>query len=195
MSLKQAYDDAVLKVLQSDGKRIAELDAECYELRQQLTDMTAERDKAKAMPMKYRRMEFNAQLQNENESLRQQLTALKSELKTIGNAIDDPRTDLTMTMSEVIIEQKKQLAAALAACKVKDAALQSAISAHKYESGDLHDALAIQPDDMKDVILCHAEPRAWNETITGRLATSDDHHRSRFPMCYEPLYRAWEPTK
>ncbi len=82
-----------------------------------------------------------------NESLRQQLAALKSELKTIGNAIDDPRTDLTMTMSEVIIEQKKQLAAALAAIKSKDAALQSAISAHKYESGDLHEALAIQPDD------------------------------------------------
>ncbi len=81
------------------------------------------------------------------ESLRQQLAALKSELKTIGNAIDDPRTDLTMTMSEVIIEQKKQLAAALAAIKSKDAALQSAISAHGYESGDLHDALAIQPDN------------------------------------------------
>jgi len=48
------------------------------------------------------------------ESLRQQLSALKSELKTIGNAIDDPRTDLTMTMSEIIIEQKQQLAAAQA---------------------------------------------------------------------------------
>ena len=47
--------------------------------------------------------------------------------------------------------------------------------------------------DLKDVILCHVEPRAWNETITRRLATSDDPHRSRFPMCYEPLYRAWEP--
>ena len=41
----------------------------------------------------------------------------------------------------------QQLAAALAAIKSKDAALQSAISAHKYESGDLHEALAIQPDD------------------------------------------------
>lgn len=81
------------------------------------------------------------------ESLRQQLASLKNEIKSIGEAIDDPRTDLTMTMSEVIIEQKKQLAAALAAIKIKDAALQSAISAHGYESGDLHDALAIQPDD------------------------------------------------
>ena len=52
---------------------LASRDAEIESLRQQLADMTKERDKAKAMPMKYRRMEFNAQLQNENESLRQQL--------------------------------------------------------------------------------------------------------------------------
>jgi len=107
--------------------------------------------------MKYTTFEA---LELEVESLRQQLAALKSELKTIGNAIDDPRTDLTMTMSEVIIEQKKQLAAALAAIKIKDAALQSAISAHKYESGDLHDALAVQPDDsaLKSWL---GEPRSY----------------------------------
>lgn len=46
---------------------------EIESLRQQLAAMTKERDKAKAMPMRYRRMEFNAQLQDENESLRQQL--------------------------------------------------------------------------------------------------------------------------
>ena len=46
-----------------------------------------------------------------------QLASLKAELKAIGEAINDPRTDLTMTMSEVIVEQKQQLAAALAACK------------------------------------------------------------------------------
>ena len=55
--------------------------------------------------------------------MRQQLVTLKTELKSIGEAIDDPRTDLTMTMSEVIIEQKQQLAAALAAIKVKDEAI------------------------------------------------------------------------
>ena len=38
--------------------------------------------------------------------LRQQLSTLKAELKCIGEAIDDPRTDLTMTMSEVIIESE-----------------------------------------------------------------------------------------
>ncbi len=45
------------------------------------------------------------------EPLRQQLSTLKAELKCIGEAIDDPRTDLTMTMSEVIVDQKQQLSA------------------------------------------------------------------------------------
>ncbi|MBK6587961.1 MAG: hypothetical protein IPG22_06560 [Acidobacteria bacterium] len=57
----------------------------------------------------------------EIKSLRQQLVTLKTELKSIGEAIDDPRTDLTMTMSEVIVEQKQQLAAALAEiAKIKE---------------------------------------------------------------------------
>jgi len=64
---------------------------------------------------------------------------------------------------------------------------------HSFVTTKLCEAALAATADLKDVILCHAEPRAWNETITGRLATSDDHHRSRFPMCYEPLYRAWEP--
>lgn len=46
------------------------------------------------------------------DKMRQQLSTLKAELKCIGEAIDDPRTDLTMTMSEVIVDQKQQLAAA-----------------------------------------------------------------------------------
>ena len=48
------------------------------------------------------------------DDLRQQLSTLKAELKCIGEAIDDPRTDLTMTMSEVIVDQKQQLSAAQA---------------------------------------------------------------------------------
>jgi len=53
----------------------------------------------------------NHALNEEIESLRQQLVTLKTEIKSIGEAIDDPRTDLTMTMSEIIIELKQQLAA------------------------------------------------------------------------------------
>jgi len=180
---------------------------EIESLRQQLASCDAEIERLKTVPMRYRRMAFNAQLQDENTQLRQQLdhikevdfprkveavsngwrtrldaerivakerferllswvddycevddkdfveiepvvnavlgeaietnplsdlrkqlAALKSELKTIGKAVDDPRTDLTMTMSEVIIEFKQQLAAALAAIKVKDKALEVANS-------------------------------------------------------------------
>ncbi len=66
----------------------------------------------------------------------------------------------TDVCEETIESLRQQLAAALAAIKSKDAALQSAISAHGYGSGDLHDALAIQPDDsaLKAWI---GEPVAW----------------------------------
>jgi chromosome segregation ATPase len=40
-----------------------------------------------------------------------QFNALKDELKSIGQALDDPRTDLSMTMVEVIQDMKQQLAA------------------------------------------------------------------------------------
>ncbi len=41
--------------------------------------LRAELEKAKSVPMKYRRMEFNAQLQNENTRLRAKLDALKAQ--------------------------------------------------------------------------------------------------------------------
>lgn len=101
-----------------------------------------------------------------NESLRQQLSELKSELKDIGKAIDDPRTDLTMTMSEVIIDQKKQLAAVIAACKLKDEALQNCegmldeLRDYPITHDAIIEALAIQPDDsvLKAWL---GEPVAW----------------------------------
>ena len=46
--------------------------------------------------------------------LRQQLAILKNELKSIGKALNDPRVDLTMTMSEVIMELRQQLAERIA---------------------------------------------------------------------------------
>jgi len=76
------------------------------------------------------------------ERLEQQLAAAREERDELALIV---ATD-TGTESAVAYLQE-QLAATLAAIKSKDAALQSAISAHGYESGDLHDALAIQPDD------------------------------------------------
>ena len=46
------------------------------ELLQQLAAKDVEIERLKTVPMKYRRMAFNAQLQDENESLRQQLAEL-----------------------------------------------------------------------------------------------------------------------
>jgi len=114
-------------------------------------------------------------VREETESLRQQLAALKSELKTIGNAIDDPRTDLTMTMSEIIIEQKKQLAAA----RADNIRLREAINAAEIDGEEvldfdectaymipldtyhaLTDALAATAD-LGRYVICESEPVAW----------------------------------
>lgn len=51
-------------------------EAEPYQiLKEQLAEKDAEIERLKTVPMKYRRMEFNAQLQRENDDLRQQLAA------------------------------------------------------------------------------------------------------------------------
>ena len=55
------------------GVKCAELEAERDQLRQQLTSRDAEIERLKTVPMRYRRMAFNAQLQNENTQLCQQL--------------------------------------------------------------------------------------------------------------------------
>ena len=106
------------------------------------------------------------------ESLRKQLSELKSELKVIGQAIDDPRTDLTMTMSEVIIDQKKQLHAAQADNIRLRAALESAYNGLRWwmDSFPLHVTEADNEEmlklvealsatsDLDHLILCEREP-------------------------------------
>ena len=59
---------------------------------------------------------------------------------------------------------------------------------------EVQEALAATAD-LDGLILCHAEPVAFIEKITSRLAPPEDNHYKQFWMCYEPLYRAWEPTK
>ena len=51
--------------------------SEIESLRQQLAKKDTEIARLKTVPMKYRRMAFNAQLQDENEELRQQLADMK----------------------------------------------------------------------------------------------------------------------
>jgi uncharacterized coiled-coil DUF342 family protein len=52
-----------------------------------------------------------AELEEVRKSDIAKFNTLKDELKAIGEALDDPRTDLSMTMVEVIQDMKKQLAA------------------------------------------------------------------------------------
>ena len=51
-------------------------------------------ERLKTVPMKYRRMAFNAQLQDENKELRAQLTAAQEENGRLRIALDCTKTDL-----------------------------------------------------------------------------------------------------
>jgi hypothetical protein len=53
---------------------------------------------------------------------------LKNEIKKIGEALNDPRVDLTMTMSEAILELRQQLAASVSDRDYLAAALQFAVN-------------------------------------------------------------------
>ena len=61
------------------------------------------------------------------------LAAYKDELKAIGEALDDPRTDLSMTMVEVIRDMKEQLAVSQHYAQQ----LREAIEAEYRERGSL----------------------------------------------------------
>lgn len=97
-----------------------------------IESQSAEIERLKTLPMKYRRMAFNAELQEEN-------ARLKAELKAISIALDDPRTDLTMTAVEVITS-----------LRAENATLK-AISSAKGPQHDLYaDGDADAPDCIKD---------------------------------------------
>ena len=53
-----------------------------------ITALTAEVERLKTVPMKYRRMEFNAQLQNENVALRSRCEGYRVALETIEVCLD-----------------------------------------------------------------------------------------------------------
>ena len=100
---------------------------------------------------------------------------------------------------EATIESlRQQLAAALAACELKDEALKrwkfDSLNMPLSEFEVIKKALAIQPDDaaLKDVILCHAEP------FCHLTQTSSDRNPPHgwsvtFGSGEVQLYRAWEP--
>ena len=63
-------------------------------LRQQLAAKDAEIERLKTVPMKYRRMAFNAQLQNENDQLRQQLAANNPLLDEAADELDRQKGEI-----------------------------------------------------------------------------------------------------
>ena len=63
-------------------------------LRQQLAAKDAEIERLKTVPMKYRRMAFNAQLQNENAQLRQQLAANNPLLDEAADELDRQKGEI-----------------------------------------------------------------------------------------------------
>jgi chromosome segregation ATPase len=122
--------------------------------------------------------------------LHQQLASLKAELKAIGEAINDPRTDLTMTMSEVIVEQKQQLAAALVAIKLKDSLLEQLIAQYSDPvKAEYEKILAIQPDDSALKVWL-GEPVAWARypRFTGSLQTPITVFKEPEGADWVPLY-------
>lgn len=108
--------------------------------------------------------------------------------------------DLEYVRADLVESLRQQLAAALAACKLKDEAITSQMKVTSWEeqawANDLSEkALAIQLDDISGVILCHAEPVGYDVT------TMDGKKMLMRSFCNivghksELLYRAWEPTK
>ena len=128
-----------------------------------------------------------------NEALRQQVSTLKAELKCIGEAIDDPRTDLTMTMSELILEYKQQLAAALAAIKVKNEAIMEARNWNWLDDDagnipvaeSIQEALAIQPDDSA-LKAWLGKPVAWTHSCNVLCLDNVELWIDRCPHCGKP---------
>ena len=61
---------------------------ELKELREQVEKLTKERDELKTVPMKYRRMQFNAELQDEVTQLQKQLAALAEQNERQSKALN-----------------------------------------------------------------------------------------------------------
>ena len=75
LALMDSYNPTV-QALQRENKKLR---AENASLKAELAEAKKERDALKTVPMKYRRMQFNAELQEEVRRLEQQLAAIKEE--------------------------------------------------------------------------------------------------------------------
>ena len=120
------------------------------EARRKVAEQEAEIERLKAVPMKYRRMQFNAALQDENNALRQQLTALQSSSAALSAELDVTKDNLTTAIyaNERFHEMNETLRAdAVSAGKMLDDAqeiaeqLTSAVELLKTQRDELLAAL------------------------------------------------------
>ena len=145
-------------VYYKDQKQVVE------SLRQQLAAMTTERDKAKAMPMRYRRMEFNAQLQDENESLRQQLAASQAHNVTLRGYLEKiafSRTGKCTDLAQELFNREGWAAEAIA--------------------------------DLDGLIMCHAKPTVETLSVVTNTGYVYVRAIDRKVEPNTKLFSAWEP--
>ena len=183
-------------------------------LRQQLSARDAEIERLKTVPMRYRRMAFNAQLQNENTQLCQQLAAAHAarvSAQASGIRLLDQLTEakeecdtLRRIHAENIAILERKTAQAVAACKLKDEALKHIALIDLGRDTlptdfcmnvlSVRKALAIQPDDST-LRAWLGEPVAWR-TFDGeggydfRSYDDNEDYRSKWDA-RNPNHKSW----
>ena len=100
------------ETIQRNPESVAAWKRECAFLREQVEKLTKERDELKTVPMKYRRMQFNAELQDEVTQLQKQfavfakqnekLTKERNEYKSGFEAAASKYRNLKLQMQEII---------------------------------------------------------------------------------------------
>ena len=119
----------------------------------------------------------------EIESLRQQLADVEESNKAVEKALND--VDYRGTYADGVLYLKQQLAAALAACEAKDAALvdiKIGLYIDEYEWGVADSALAIKPDA--------SALRKHNEALIERCAEVCEQYDERIEAKRDSKYQA-----
>lgn len=71
------------------------------ELRSEIDELTAEVERLKTVPMKYRRMRFNAELQDENHELHQQLASAELDNVRLREALENHAKEAEQTLAAI----------------------------------------------------------------------------------------------
>jgi DNA repair exonuclease SbcCD ATPase subunit len=77
------------------------------ELRERIRVLEGEVTRLKTVPIKYRRMEFNAQLQNENTTLNERVRVLREALQRADEVLEDMGCNQTSAACRAALEATK----------------------------------------------------------------------------------------